>query len=145
MTTRTLAGAAVLASVLLLSACSVTIADGEAPQGAASVATCDPAILAFLPEHGYPNPEPQSTLALPDGATTSLTPVCIVHDDFEGAPREAAFFPAEEQDTFVADLEQAGYTESADFGASVLVSPSGHQLGVGTADVSGTTLLFVAF
>lgn len=148
MTTRTLTAAAALAAVVLLSGgCAATsIPVDEAPSGAApAAATCDPAILEFLPQHGYPNPEPRAALSLPDGASTALTPVCVVHDAFEGAPRDAAFFAADAQEQFVSDLESAGYSVSPDFGDAVLLSPSGHQLGLGLADVSGTTLLFVAF
>ena len=152
MTTRiSLAVVPVLLSAgLLLSACSsgaptATAAGTSSDAPAASTATCDPEILEFLPEHGYPNPEPQAALTLPDGATTSVEPVCVVHDDFQGAPRDAAFFAEADTEQLRSDLAEAGYTESPDFGESVLLSPSGHQVGLGPAEVGGATLLFVAY
>ncbi len=156
----TLARVAIVgAALLLLSGCAAagagTSASDEPTKAGASGETfgCTDAQLAFLPEHGYPDPEPQdpSTLSIHDGVTLAVVPDCLVVDQFDGAPRYAAFFATDIHTDLDAALTSAGYVQSPDYGANLWMlggtdpTTAEHAVGYGIADVGGTSAYWFTY
>ncbi|MGP3536402.1 hypothetical protein ACTU3I_16520 [Microbacterium sp. RD1] len=136
---RATAAAAMLALLLLpLAACSAgastdddaatTTDETTAPADDGATASgdlfgCTDGILTYISDKGYPNAEPvdPATLEIPETAF-DLTPDCYVVDDYDGAPRYAAFWATDPQgvlSTLGAALDAGGWVQSDEYGPLV--------------------------
>jgi hypothetical protein len=162
-------GLAITASALVLAGCSITstsesVTVSQAPDsgtGASSSADaggaaasgemygCTDDVIAFLTEHGYPDPVPQSpsTPIEIGGVTMTTLPVtCLIRDEYGGYPRYAAYFAGADTtvyDDVNANLTNAGYVQSDEYGPWVWwlngegPTSAEHAVGAGQIDIAG--------
>lgn len=163
-TTSLAAGAAIL---LLLAGCSAPAVeiDDKAPsasdeaageQGSSEQYGCTPAMFDYIKDLSYPTAEAvdPTTLEIPDGITIATEPVCLVKDEYGGAPRYGAFFPGDGAEVIAeldAALEAGGYVQSDDYGPYVWwingdePTSAEHSVGVGPQVIDGADILWLTY
>ena len=98
--------------------------DASADDGASGeMYGCTPELIAYAEQYGYPDATPAdpATFEIPQ-ATFTQTPECYIADEYDGAPRYAAFWVADPEGTLAAlgtALTDAGFQQSEDYGPLV--------------------------
>jgi hypothetical protein len=116
---------------------------------------CTPELIEYAAEYGYPDATPAdpATFEIPQ-ATFTQTPECYIADEYDGAPRYAAFWTADPEGTLAAlgtALTDAGFQQSEDYGPLVWWlngdDPVGAEVAIAAAPqpIGDTTVLWATW